>query len=223
MKVRGKIAQCLLALVCSFAVLSAGCTVNAGAIFTPFTDLFEQDRQLSWEYFKEERPEPIYIRTKNRPLNKACAEITDVYVMTMKVLDKTIDRVDNSEIVNKLETVRIEQGEEAYFDALSNLDKKDRASYNKYIKSEINYLKVFVKLERTFFKVKDSLPQIREEMRRHMPSGDILEQIVKTQELILEVQALANVLDQFRYGMKAVNWIITYNAMLERAQNYKGQ
>ncbi len=204
--------------LCLFALclILAGCATYGGQQ----VEDGEGMRQKSWADFLENRPEPEYIYSRSPAVTSLCADITDVYIMTIETVDKAAWRAENCEVACKLEAVRCEQGEDAYLDALAQLTKEERRSYRRYERNEINELYVVEELWRKASDFSWHMSDLMYELSYISYEYGWVEGLCAG----FEAAGTMSLMDeQIEYTVEALSWLREYQKLLERAQNYEGR
>lgn len=177
-------------------------------------------RQKTWADFQENRPAPEYIYSQSPAVTRLCADITDVYIVTIETVDRAAARAENCEVACRLEAVRCEYGEKAYLDALNNLTDEERQSFRIYERNEVHELHV---VDHLWHKTSDftwHMTDLMYELNCTAYEYGWLEGLLSGIEA---VSTLSRMDAQIEYTIEALAWLREYQKLLERAQNYQGR
>ncbi len=192
------IARYLVCILCIVSMLCSGCaSIHSSGL----------SREASWEEFKGSRPEPRYVHFHDRSLTAACADITSYYIQATMLLDRAVDRIENSDVGAKLETIRAEQGEDAFIEALQSLTREERRAYRIYVRSERDDLAVVGGYIQTL-------------------TCGITATLLYPYTFMYDYRTAMKaslVLEQYEYAVKSLQWLHEYEALLERAQEHLGR
>lgn len=198
------------------SVLLSGCASYGGYR----VENGEGMRQKSWADFQKNRPEPKYIHANSPVVTRLCADITDIYILTIRAVDRAAKRAEYCEVACKLEAVRCHFGEKAYLDAFEQLTPEERRSYRKYRKSEVQESRA---VDMLWYKANDAAWHMSELMYEI--------QYVSYEygwsaglSAGFEAAIMLMIIDeQIEYTIEALSWLREYQKLLERAQNYQGR
>lgn len=225
----------LFAIILCFSMTCTGCTTTGIALVDGFTacveDVFDPDsNQIGWKEFIEERPEVLYVHSGKRGLDRACAEVTDFYAYTLELLDRTIISVKNCKPAYKLEKVREEYGEEAYFLALDKMPDEERVQYYTYIENEVDDLELYAALEEKYYRLQQLYPRIyydlydlQEQMSYGLYSGDMYMVYESGYTMAVVADNVNTVMNQGLFSIKCINWMGEYKETLQRAMEHTGR
>lgn len=207
-----------LGQMCLFAlcITLAGCATYGGHR----VEDGEGMRQKSWEDFLENRPEPEYVYAKSPAVTELCADITDVYIMTIETVDSAAERAENCEVACKLEAVRRDFGEDAYVEALGALSRAERRAYRRYERNEINELRI---VEHLWYKANAfswHMSDLVYELSYISYEYGWIEGLCAGFEA---AGTIALMDEQLEYTVEALSWLREYQKLLERAENYEGR
>ncbi len=162
--------------------------------------------------YQNDRPDVEYISVSSVELNAITKGIAGLYGTTLTLTDKTITQIENNKVAASLETVRINQGQEAYNKEVKNLKGEDKEIYDKYIDNEVNKTSIIVGYLANAAKLGVSIRSLVANPNALASSAFELPKVISAGSLAT---------DQLAFSVKALNWMKKNNDALESAKKLR--
>jgi len=117
-------------------------TLLMGGCASTGSNKVAEGEPTEYDLYSQNKPESTLADTGIASGNLITMGIAKAYAQTIELEDKYKTSIENNKVASILEGIRLEQGEEAYKKAFSELGVEDKAEYNKFMESNVHELAV---------------------------------------------------------------------------------
>jgi len=185
-------------------LLMSGCTGNGKKV---------QDGEVTaYDLYNTSRPDTSFADTGIPSGNVITSGVAGIYEKTVNLEDKYKKSIENNKVALILDKIRLEQGQAAYEKAYRELSARDKATYNIFLRNNINVLEVAVGYAAESTK-----------MAFGVLNFNYREYIVNPMAAYDTITALSKATKQIQYTEKALEFIVETRTIYMAMLDYKGR
>ncbi len=166
----------------------------------------------AYDLYNTSRPDTSLADTGIPSGNVITSGVAGIYEKTVNLENKYKKSIENNKVASILDNIRLEQGQAAYEKAYRELSTRDKATYNVFLKNNINALEVAVGYAAEATK-----------MAFGVMNFDYKEYIVNPMAAFKTITALSKATEQIQYTEKALEFMVETRTIYVAMLDYKGR